>query len=643
MASYFKDNDDLKFYFDRGIDWDTLVRVTEKSFTDEGGFSSTKEAVDFYRGVAEMVGEFVAEEIAPHAAQIDREGVRFEDGEAVFPERLATIFEKINALDLHGLCLPRELGGMNAPLLLYYINSEIMARADVSVMAHHGFHGGIAMAALVLSMKEGTTAIDRRTGRVVETRFREAIEEIASGASWGCMDITEPDAGSDMASLRAVGEVDADGNWFVTGEKIFITSGHGKWHFVIARTEAADPDDPMGGLNGLSMFLVPTYEVDASGERKRIVALSRVEEKLGHHGSATCGLVFDRAPAFLVGERGEGFKYMLVLMNNARLGVGFECLGLCEAALRLAKEYTAGRRSMGKSIDRHEMIADYLDEAEADVVGIRAMAMAGAYHEELAQKLAIVLEHYDGLSDEERHRYERELAEHRTAARRITPLLKYFAAEKAVEISRRCIQLHGGNGYMTEYGAEKLLRDALVMPIYEGTSQIQSLMAMKDTLMGIMKNPQDFVRHVAQARWRQVSARDPLEKRVARLQHLALNAQQFLLMKTAGDKMKGLRDRPITEWAEQLTRNWDPKRDFAFAMLHAERLTQILVDQVIAELLLEQAQKHEERAPLLERHLERAEIRSRYLYEIITSNGRRVLDSLAERESDDKPTETAAE
>jgi hypothetical protein len=174
------------------------------------------------------------------------------------------------------------------------------------------------------------------------------------------------------------------------------------------------------------------------------------------------------------------------------------------------------------------------------------------------------------------------------------------------------------------------------MPIYEGTSQIQALMAMKDTLMGIMRNPQDFVRRLAQARWRQVSARDPLEKRVARLQYLSLNAQQFLLMKTAGDKAKGLRDKPIAEWPERFTKNWDPKRDFAFAMLHAERLLLILVDQVVAELLLEQAEKHAERAPLLERHLERAEVRSRFLYEQITTSGKRILDVLTEDGTDER-------
>ena len=377
MANFLNDNDDLLFYFERGIDWAPLIEVTERGFTDEDGPADAKEALETYRDIAEMVGKFCADEIAPRAEAIDRKGVHLgEDGEAVMCEELEQIFAQIKDLDLHWMTIPRELGGMNAPLLLYFINSELMARADVSVMAHNGFHGGMAMAMLVFSIREGTTTFENN--RIVETRFREQLEEIARGDAWGCMDITEPDAGSDMARLRAVGEQDEDGNWFVTGQKIFITSGHGKYHFVIARTEkTADEDDPFAGLGGLSFFMVPTYEEDENGNRKRIVTLDRVEEKLGHHGSCTAALSFDRAPAHLIGKRGEGFRYMLTLMNNARVGVGFECVGVCEAAVRLAQAYAEERPSMGKTIDRHEMIADYLEEMQTRRPGSARAGDAG--------------------------------------------------------------------------------------------------------------------------------------------------------------------------------------------------------------------------------------------------------------------------
>jgi hypothetical protein len=316
---------------------------------------------------------------------------------------------------------------------------------------------------------------------------------------------------------------------------------------------------------------------------------------------------------------------MLLLMNGARLGVGFECIGLCEAAIRLAEGYAAQRQSMGKALAKHEMIADYLDEMKTDVQGLRALAVEGVVHEELGQKLELRLRFRTDLSEAQKRELEEAVARHRRKARRITPLLKYLAAEKAVEMARRCIQIHGGVGYTKEYGAEKLLRDAVVMPIYEGTSQIQALMAMKDTLGAILKRPQRFLRRGAQVRWRAMSARDPLERKLARIESMSHQAQQHLILRTAGDKFRSVAAHPITEWPAILGRNWNPKRDFAFALLHAERLTRILADEAIGEVLWEQARKHPERREVLERYLERAEPRVRFLLDEITTTGDRLL------------------
>ncbi|MBL4685713.1 MAG: acyl-CoA dehydrogenase family protein, partial [Nannocystaceae bacterium] len=184
MGNYLSDNEDLLYYFDKGIDWQALFEVTERDPLDEDAPADVGQAVEVYRDIAEMVGKFCADEIAPHAAEIDRVGVHLgEDGEAVTPKRMQQIFAQIKALDLHWLTIPRELGGMNCPMLLYFINSEVMARADVSVMAHHGFHGGMAMAMLIFSVREGTTKIENN--RIVETRFRKELEEIARGEAWG--------------------------------------------------------------------------------------------------------------------------------------------------------------------------------------------------------------------------------------------------------------------------------------------------------------------------------------------------------------------------------------------------------------------------------------------------------------------------
>jgi len=627
MASFLTDNEDLRFYLERGVDWDALVDVTEYGYRTPDGFKTPAEARGFYAEVAAMMGELVAKELGPRAARIDREGNTLAEGEVTEGASMQAFFAALKAAEVHRLCLPRELGGLNAPLTLYFLVAEMVARGDVSAMTHFSFHGGMAMAMLAYSIHEGSTRFDVAAGRIAETRFAEYIEEIARGDAWGCMDITEPDAGSDMARLRTQAAQDADGQWRVTGEKIFITSGHGKYHFVIARTEEAKGDDAFAGLQGLSMFLVKAFDDLPDGTRVRHVEVSRLEEKLGHHGSVTAALRFDGAPAQLIGARGEGFKYMLVLMNNARVGVAFESIGLGECALRMARAYAEGRRSMGKAIAQHEMIADLLDEMETDLLGLRALAATSAFHEEMAQKMALLERFVEGTPEASRAKVD--LPRHRSLSRRYTPLLKYLAAEKAVEIARRNVQIHGGVGYTREYGAEKLLRDALVLPIYEGTSQIQSLMAMKDTLLGIIKRPQAFVRRLGQARWRAVSAADPLEKRVAAVSALSLSAQQHLLTRTAADKLKTLGGTALTTWKASLSKAWDPKRDFALAMLHAERLTRLLADEAIAEILLEQSRRFPERRAVLARWLDRCELRDRALHEEITTTGERMLAKLA--------------
>ena len=627
MGSFYKDNDDIRFYVDRGIDWGPLVELTEYRYRSEGGFRSASEAVEFYRDILELVGGFVADEVAPRGPAIDRHGVKLVDGEVQMAPEMDALFQQIKAMDLHGLCLPRELGGHNCPVTVFQFTNEMFSRADASVVAHHGFHGGMAMAMLIFSIREGSTEFDKEKWRIAKTRFGAEIEEIRRGDAWGCMDITEPDAGSDMAALRCKATLGDDGQWRLEGQKIFITAGHGKHHFVIARTEeSSDPDDPMAGLAGLSMFLAPTYEDAGKSGRKRVVGIGRVEEKLGQHGSPTCAMNFDGAPAELIGERGEGFSYMLTLMNNARIGVGFESLGLSQAALQCSLDYAAERRSMGKSIDQHEMIAEYLHELRVDIAAVRALAVHCCWHEELATKHDIRLRM--GLLDGDDPAAVKQLvSKHKWIARRGTPLLKYIASENAVKHARIAVQIHGGVGYTKEYEAERLLRDAMVMPIYEGTSQIQALMAMKDSLQWVIKHPQAFATRYAQARWRSLSARDPLERSAARVLSLTLGAMQHLVTKTALDKVRTADGTGIAKLAA-LRGTWNPKVDFSWAMLHAERLTRMLADNAIAEVLLEQSRAHPDRRWLLESWLELAEPRCRFEHERITTTGARIIDML---------------
>lgn len=626
MANFYTDNDDLRWYISRGLDWEPIVRLTEYDYGAEDGFTSAAEAVPFYEDVLQLIGEYAADSVAPRWKELDAAHPHLTaDGGVEEAPVVQEIMAGIGQLGLSGMCLPRELGGMNCPLLLLQVQNELLCRADVSIGAHMGFHGGIALAALMYSIMEDTTTFSHDPPAIEDTRFRDCIEQIAAGEAWGSMDITEPHAGSDMARLTTRGEQDEDGQWFVTGQKIFITSGHGRWHFVIARTEDTDDANAFGGLKGLSMFLVPAFDDDGV---RTTVQVAGVEEKLGHNASATCTVSFERAPAQLIGKRGEGFKYMLVLMNNARVGVGFESLGVMEAAGKAAVAYAADRVSMGKTIDQHEMIAEMIETMQTERQACRALAMQAAWHEELSQKLQIALKHLP-LDDDRRATFEADQKRHARRSRFLTPLLKWYAAERAVEHARSAVQIHGGSGYIREYSVEKLLRDAMVFPIYEGTTQIQALMVMKDNLLGVVRDPGAFVRKMAQLRWRSLSARDPLERRVAGLELAAQQAIQFLVSRLAAAKIKELRHVGPSEWPS-VFQNWDPKRDFALAMLHADRLSSMLLDAAVAGIFWEQQRKDAGRRELLERWLEAAEPRSRYNADRITRTGARLLRKLAQ-------------
>jgi 3-(methylthio)propanoyl-CoA dehydrogenase len=631
MANFYADNDDLQFYIDKAVDWSELVDLVERHYKDPDGPKSWQEAVETYKEILDLIGNFVGDEVAPRARAIDEEGTHLVDGKVQHGKAFDEIFDQLKEMGIYGMAVPRELGGMNCPMLLYFLLCEIFSRGDVSVMTHFGFHSGISLALLQYALREGSAKFDE-DGKILETRWQKEIEEILTGEAWGSMDLTEPQAGSDLAVIRSKGVLGDDGVWRVTGNKIFITSGHAKYHIVLAKTEDRD------SLDALSLFLVPlTKEKD--GQTVVNGYVDRVEEKLGHHGSATCSVQFEDSEAELIGKTGEGFKLMLMLMNNARLGVGFESVGACEDALRQARAYAAERKSMGKAIAQHEMIADYLDEMDVTVRGLRAMAMEGAVAEELATRhelLSRLPAHKDDTA------LRRKVNKLKRRSRFLTPLIKYAAAESAVWISRMNMQIHGGNGYMRDYDAERVLRDALVMPVYEGTSQIQALMVLKDNLLGAIKNPQRFLKNMATAKYNAVRAKEDLDRRYHALESLSYSAQQHILLKIAKDKWSVAMSGPLPRFLDTFMKNWDPKRDFSFGLLHAERLTRILVDVAIAEILVDQAKRFPERRDIAERWLERAEPRVRYHWDLIVHTGDRLLERLKADESNGEDPAAAA-
>ncbi|RME70995.1 MAG: hypothetical protein D6776_10875 [Planctomycetota bacterium] len=600
------DNPDLRWQIEHGTDWERLVPVVENDFRAPDAPASVEEARELYAAVLEEAGRIVAREILPYAHELDTDTPRLEDGEVRYPPRYERILAQLAGADLLGLPVPRELGGMGLPLVVNFAVAELLARADVGLMTRYGFHGGIAIALLLYAALEGSATV--REGRIVDTRFREAIEACARGDAWGAMVLTEPDAGSDLAAIRTEARCDEHGRWRLRGEKIFITCGDGEHHLVLARSE---PDRP--GLDGLSLFYVPRHRTE-DGARVRNVEITKLEHKLGHHSSPTVSLLYDDAHAELIGARGEGFRLMLRLMNGARIAVGFEGIGLCEAAYRQALRYASERRSMGRLLREHELIADMLESMDTGIRAMRALAFEAATHVELEQRLTLRLRLEPPSQPAERAALEAQLAHHARRGRDLTPLLKYVASERAVHYSRLNMQIHGGMGYMTETGADKLLRDALVLPIYEGTSQIQALMALKDRLGGVLRDPLGFVRAGVQARLR-ARTRGGLEASLWEAERIAAAAIEHVLWRILGAKLrrswsgrldaKGLLERFEARF-RRLWSDWDARRDFAFGLLHAERLTRILADLETARVLVRQARRAPEREELAERFLRRA-------------------------------------
>ncbi|OGQ12068.1 MAG: hypothetical protein A2138_01235 [Deltaproteobacteria bacterium RBG_16_71_12] len=648
-TNFFLDNDDLRFQLSR-VDWPALVALQEAAFADEDGFKDPAEARAFYEDVLTNLGEFIAREIAAHEHELDSEHPTLLDGEVVPAPRMKKILDQMQALGALSLTLPRRLGGSNVPILVQNILVEMITRADASVAAEFGFYSGIGQALLFYSMEEGS--VEMKDGVPVKTRFDDVVRRIAEHQEWGAMVLTEPGAGSDLAQIKAKAVLAGDGSWRLTGQKIFITAGHGDHHIVIARSEdeASHP-----GLKGLSLFYVPRF-VDAQGKRcsrtaagaRRNFEIGGVEHKMGQHSAVAATINYDESRAELLGQRGHGFLGMLLLMNNARISVGFEGIGTCEAAWRMARAYAEERVTMGKPIAHHEMIADYLDEMEVVIRGLRAITFDAAFHEEVSARLK-VMGKLKPAAEAEQQETDKKIRRHKRKARRLTPLIKYWAGEECVRQARMCMQIMGGIGYITETGAEKILRDALVIPVYEGTSQIQALMALKDNLQAAIRNPTRFLSELATARLETLSARSDLEKGEARLRHHAMSAMQTIITRIAADKLGDVRGRPLAEWKSAFMKDWDPQKDFSFGLLHAERLTKLLTWSAVAETLVRQANEvkgtadFEDRASLALRFIERFEPRARGVVAEIEATGGSLIGRVLARPKRERGAAKAAE
>jgi alkylation response protein AidB-like acyl-CoA dehydrogenase len=461
VANFFLDNEDIQFLFEH-IDLAELARIQEDDFVhaadDPSGYAprDAADAVDNYRRALEVIGQIAAEVVAPNAEQIDREGnTHNDDGTVTLHPLVQENLKRLGQADLMGFTLPRKYGGLNCPCLVYTMANEIISRADASLMNMFGLQG-----------------IAETINAFADDSIKdESLPRFARGEVTGAMVLTEPDAGSDLQAVRLRAFQDEQGNWYLNGVKRFITNGCGEILLVLARSE---PDIADG--RGLSLFYA---------ERSEHVKVRHLEDKLGIHGSPTCELVFDNTPCRLIGQRQRGLiTYVMSLMNGARVGIAAQSLGIAEAAFRLARTYAHTRRQFGGPIERLPAVAEMVADMKVEIEAARALCYETARVCDHENNNLRLLELGPPLEKDEEKRRKQLARSYKRINGMLTPMSKYFCSEMCNRVAYTAIQVLGGSGFIKDYAAERYARDARITSIYEGTSQLQVVAAVRGVTSG---------------------------------------------------------------------------------------------------------------------------------------------------------------
>ncbi len=446
MPNFFTDNSDLHKKFE-SLDLKEIVSLSEDNYAQSSKFQHAphnyEDAIENYRKILEITGDIAANYIAPRAASVDEEGAVFHDGKVSYAKGTREALDMLSKAELMGMILPREHGGLNFPNTIYMMATEIISRADASMMN-------------IFGLQDIGKTIDQFANELQKEEF---LPDFATGKYTGAMALTEPDAGSDLQAVKLQAYQDEKGNWFLRGVKRFITNGNGEVLLVLARTEAGTKD-----ARGLSMLACYGDET---------VKVRRIEHKLGIHGSPTCELQFNDTPAQLIGERRFGLlKYVIYLMNRARVGVSAQSLGIMQAAYEEALKYAKAREQFGKAIYQLPVISNMLIDMRVTIEAYRTLFYEACMW--LDRK-----ELYENEVDKAKlaRKPDPEMTEKYKEANRVltilTPITKYLLSEASNKVTYDSMQIHGGTGYMKEFSIERLYRDARITNIYEGTSQMQ--------------------------------------------------------------------------------------------------------------------------------------------------------------------------
>ena len=449
MENFYTEVPELKYHLNNPM-MERICQLKERDYSDKDQFADAPQdladALDSYDKVLEITGEITASVIAPNAEGVDQEGPHLQDGRVTYAAGTQQNLDAMVRAGLNGMTMPRRFGGLNFPITPYTMCAEIVAAADA------GFGN-------IWSLQDCIETLYEFGNEDQHSRF---IPRICAGETMS-MDLTEPDAGSDLQSVMLKASYDEENNcWRLNGVKRFITNGDSDIHLVLARSEEGTRDG-----RGLSMFI---YDKRDGG-----VDVRRIENKLGIHGSPTCELVYKNAKCELCGDRKLGLiKYVMALMNGARLGIAAQSVGLSQAAYNEGLAYAKDRKQFGKVIIEFPAVYDMLALMKAKLDAGRSLLYQTSRYVDIYKALDDIARERK-LTPEER----REEKEYSKLADAFTPLAKGMNSEYANQNAYDCIQIHGGSGFMLEYACQRIYRDARITSIYEGTTQLQTVAAIR--------------------------------------------------------------------------------------------------------------------------------------------------------------------
>lgn len=438
-----------------------IVELKERNFADKDQFEDAPvnydDAIENYKRILAITDDVAKTIIEPNSESVDQEGPHLENNRMVYASKTYENLDATRKAGLWGISMPRRFGGLNLPITVFSMLSEMVSAAD------SGFQNVWSLQSCIDTLYEFGTPEQQA----------KYIPRICQGETMS-MDLTEPDAGSDLQRVMLKATQDADGTWRLNGVKRFITNGDSDIHLVLARSEEGTRDG-----RGLSMFI---YDKRDGG-----VDVRHIENKLGIHGSPTCELVYKNAKAEICGDRKLGLiKYVMSLMNGARLGIAAQSVGLEQEAYDQALAYAKERAQFGKKIITFPAVYDMLSRMKAKIDASRAVLYQTARYVDIYKTLEDISRERKLTPDERK-----EMKKYSRLADAFTPLGKGMTSEYANQNAYDCVSIHGGSGFIMEYKAQRLLRDARIFSIYEGTTQLQVVAAVRyitnGTYLGIMR------------------------------------------------------------------------------------------------------------------------------------------------------------